>query len=87
MPHVGDLEEEEGEPIQRSDQGIEREWGWVMGILAPNRSSVLLSMLWHAICIVDAGDHSQEPCQNGQDLVSPDSLGIMGFAKSERVCV
>lgn len=87
MPQICDLEEEEGEPIQRGDQGIERKRGRVMCILAPDRSSVFLSMFWHAIRIVDAGDHSQEPCQNGQNLVGPNSLGIVGFAKSERIGV
>lgn len=36
--------------------------------------------------IVDTGDDNQEVGEDGQDLVSPDGLNIVGFASCEGVC-
>ena len=39
----------------------------------------------HAKGIVDADEHIEKPCQNGQDFVCPDSLDIARIASRERI--
>jgi hypothetical protein len=73
-------------PVQRGNQRIEREWSWVASILAPDGACVrMITIMWDAICIVDADDDIQQPGHNRTDLVGPNSLGIMTVAEGEWV--
>lgn len=88
VPEVGDLEEEEGEPVQRGDYGVEREWSRMGRVLAPDRGLAMVSAIMrNAICIVNRSYDSQQPGKNRQNLVGPDSLSIVSFADCEWVCV
>jgi len=86
VPHVYNLEEEESKPIQRGNQGIEREWSLVVLVLSPNGVVVcMVSIMRLAICIVNADNDIQQPSQNRKDLVGPDSLSIVALALREGV--
>lgn len=57
-----------------------------MLILTPDSSCLcMVSIMWNAICIVDADDDIQQPSNNRTDLVGPDSLGVVTFAICEWV--
>lgn len=88
VPNVTDLRKEQSEPVQRAHQGIQSEWSWVCLVLTPNRiSPLLLVIVWVGKGIIDGGDDNQEPSEDCQDLVCPDSLNIVGFAFGEGVCL
>jgi len=56
--------------------------------MSPNGiSPVLLVIPGHAKSVIDADENGQEPCDDGQDLVRPNGLHIVGLASRERVCV
>jgi len=63
VPQVCNLEEEECEPIEGGNEGIQSEGCGVCSVLSPNGISPFhLVILWFTIGIVDAGDDSEEPC-------------------------
>lgn len=51
-------------PVQRGDHGVEREWGSIMVILAPDFASVVSLVWFFAIGVVDGDDDIQNPGQN-----------------------
>jgi len=86
MPHIGDLGEEESKPIERAHQRIQGKWSIMIPINPPDGvSPMLLIIVRLGECVVDGGNDSQEPSEDGQDLVSPDSLNIVGIASGEGV--
>jgi len=88
VPQVNNLEEEEGQPVKRGHQGIEREGSRETRVLSPDGVSPFqLVILWHAIGVIDGEDDIQKPGEDSQDLVGPDSLIIVGVAICEWVCV
>lgn len=74
-------------PVQRAHQGIEGEGGRECLVLTPDGVAPELDIvLGYGKGVVDAGDDDEEPGDDGEDFVGPDSLDALGFASSEGVC-
>jgi len=85
-PDVSDLENKENEPVYRSDDGVQGEWGDSSIVDAPDcMTPVLLIIVWDMVGVVDAGDNDQDVGEDGQGLINPDTLGAMGLASREWV--
>lgn len=88
MPYVNNLKEESHEPIERSHEGIQGERCRVRGIVSPDGiSPALFIIVGNFKGVVDAGQDRQEPCDDGEDLVSPDGPHRMRLASQEGVCI
>jgi len=63
VPHIGNLEEEESEPVERSNDRVQGKRRVAVSIvLAPDRvSPSMMVIVWHAEGIVYAGDDGEEP--------------------------
>lgn len=46
---------------------------------------MVLAILWYTKGIVDAGNNNQKPTNDRQDLVGPESLGVVRLSTRERV--
>ena len=66
-------------PVDWSDNGVQGEGSWVSPVLADDGTAegVVLAILWYTKGIVDADDHNQKPTDDRQDLVGPESLGVV----------
>jgi len=54
-------------------------------VLSPDSSTCQFVVLRSVESIIDAADHSNQPGDDGQDLVGPNGFGIMGLPLCERV--
>jgi len=62
VPDVSDLKEEENEPVDRGNHGIQCERCWVGFVLSPDgMGQVMLSILWYAKGVVDANENHKKP--------------------------
>jgi len=88
VPQVSDLKEEDSEPVERGNESVQSKACWVSCIMSPDGISPMLLVIHrHAKGVIDTGDDGQEPCDDGQDLVRPNGLHIVGLASGERVRV
>lgn len=53
--------------------------------MTPDGIPMMLAIVWCAICVVNAGNNADEPCEDGQDFVGPDSLDWMRLSSAEGV--
>jgi len=54
-------------------------------VLSPDSSTCQFVVLRSVESIIDAADHSNQPGDDGQDLVGPNGFGIIGLTLCERV--
>jgi len=88
VPQINDLEEEEENPVERGNDSIQSKWCSECCIVSPNGISPLLPIIrGNTKGVVDADKDGKQPCDDGQDLVRPNGLNIMGLPSCKRVCV
>lgn len=73
-------------PVDGSDQAVQGKCGVVGTVLTPDGVTLVLSnIVWAVKSVVDGGDNNEEPREDGEDLVGPDGLRIVGVAFREWV--
>lgn len=88
---VADLEDEQGDPVDAGQDGVELEGGGVGAVLAPDGSGVavvemaVLTTGGSAEGVYDADDDQEEPGGDGQELVDAQASLAVGFALCEGV--
>ena len=73
-------------PVDGSDQAVQGKCGVVGRVLAPDGvTNMLADIVWRVEGVVDGGDDNEEPREDGEDLVGPDRLCVVGVALGEWV--
>jgi len=102
VPQIGDLEQEEGKPgnsqqasknwenllpVEGSNESIEGKWGRESCVVTPDGISPVLSVIRRRVeGVVYTREHREKPCYDGQHLVDPDSLNVVGLASRKGIC-
>lgn len=85
VPDVTGLEDEEQNPVNGSDDRVQRKGGMKMPILVPDASTGENIIVRLMKGIIDTGHDDQQPSEGCEESVSPDSLRVVVLPLDERV--
>lgn len=85
VPDVADLEEEEDDPVDGRNDRVQLKGCMPTLVLPPDGVVWVFAIVWGVEGVVDAGCDSEEPGDDGEDLVGPDGFGIVGIAAGKGV--
>jgi len=88
-PDISNLGDEEKEPVDGGNKGVEVEGRAVeVRVDSPDGAAPLIHIIaWDIVCVLETGNDDKEPREDGCDLVGPDDMAAVRFALGERIVV
>lgn len=83
MPDISKLKDEEDDPVDGCNDGVEGESRMMVLVLTPNCPASVDIVMWSMEDIVDAADDDEQPCYGGRDLVDQETSCTVSLTLGE----
>lgn len=83
MPNISELKDEEDDPVNGCNDGVEGESRMMVLVLTPDCSSSIDVIVWSMEGIVDTADDDEQPCYDSRDLVDQETSCTMSLSFGE----